>query len=161
MAVQGSSEGVSTLVYVGNWWFLARLSAISCPWKNMGTWTTWHAEKEGSFWSGTCIFAALAAVINSSLWPFTSDIFSLAKSKTVLLPPAPCRCGSFRQWNMLQPLKGGQGTCCWESEMEKGSGNRTKAFAFIQPWLHPRACVKPTRLLVVCWEDRSRCSGVL
>lgn len=32
---------------------------------------------------------------------------------------------------MLQPLEGGQGTRCWESEVEKGSGNRTEAFAFV------------------------------
>lgn len=37
---------------------------------------------EGSLWSGACIFAALAAVINSSPWPFASDISPLVSFVT-------------------------------------------------------------------------------
>lgn len=127
----------------------------------MGIWTTWHPEQQGSFWSGTCIFAALATVINSLLWPFTSDIFPLAKSKTVLLPPAPCGRGSFRQWNMLQPLEGGQGTHCWESRWRRVPGTGLRLLSSFQPWLRPCACAKTTNLLVVCRENRWRCLKVL
>lgn len=80
----------------GEW----RLQALTlCPECCRGTWCQCSAfsrrvapgcapqppalcVREGSLWSGACIFAALAAVINSSPWPFASDISPLVSFVT-------------------------------------------------------------------------------
>lgn len=52
---------------------------------------------------------------------------------------------------MLQPLEGGQGTRCWESEVEKGYGNSSEAFAFVSARVHVQ---EQQTSLAVCWENR-------
>lgn len=80
-AVQGSSEGVSPLVCVGNWWFLARLSAISCPFKTHGKLNNMTCWEGGQLLVRHLYFCCLSCCYKFLTLAFHFWYFSLGQIK--------------------------------------------------------------------------------